>query len=197
MSVRKKVFYFATLRTFFLRNVSRKWGSFRMLTKREIFAIYLFSSGTASDSICPKGWRLPGYSGSGSYLELLKPYSNRSGNTGDLVQSDTVMQISPLSFLRSGDYGCDSGALNSRTSRGFYWSGHFYSYADSRNLRFYSTYLYPQYGDYRGLGFSLRCLAPLAKRKPSTLPALLLILYVPKVGDYQNMMLTAINYWEI
>ena len=146
-----------------------------------------FSSGTASDSICPKGWRLPGSSGDGSYNDLVQIYANRSGgnNSSDI---DTIVQISPFGFLRSGRYLYDSGSLSGRTSYGDYWSGRFYSITYSYSLIFHPTGLGPQYGDYRGLGFSLRCLARyIYNICTASLPALLLILYVPKVGDYREV----------
>ena len=115
----------------------------------------LHSSGTASDSICPKGWRLPGYSGSGSWYDLVRKYNNGTGNS---APKDTFLQISPLSFFRSGRYYYVSGALYYRTSIGDYWSGRFYSRTNSYNLDFGSTYLYPQHEFDRGYGFSLRCL---------------------------------------
>ena len=119
----------------------------------------LHSSGTASDSICPKGWRLPGNEGEKSYVEMLKLYSNRNGNTSDLTQGDTVAMLTQLAFLRSGDYNYSSGSLSNRTSYGYYWSGHYYSVTDSHLLYFGSTVLNPQSGSGRGYGFALRCLA--------------------------------------
>ena len=120
---------------------------------------YYHSSGTASDSICPKGWRLPGYSGDGSYVELLKPYSNRSGNASDLAQGDTIAQVSPLAFLRSGGYSYSGGAPTNQASYGGYWSGKPYSVTNAYYLRFASTSLSPQDNNRRGTGRSVRCLA--------------------------------------
>ena len=133
--------------------------SFSNMILRFVNIMLCYSSGTASDSICPKGWRLPGISGGGSYRELLKLYSNRTGNISGLTQGDTVAMLAQLSFLRSGSYHCASGSLSLRTSYGYYWSGHYDSIADSYYLYFYSTNLYPQNGNRRGFGFALRCLA--------------------------------------
>ena len=102
---------------------------------------------------------LPAYSGEGSYINLLQPYSNRSGNKDSLTQGDTVLLLPPLSFLRSGHYNYDSGSLGSRGSYGRYWSGRFYSRVYSYGLDFNSTNLSPQNGYNRGSGFTVRCLA--------------------------------------
>ena len=117
-----------------------------------------FPSGTASDSICPKGWRLPGYSGSGSFLELLKPYSNRTVNASGLENLDTVAQISSLTFIYSGDISYSSGGLAGFSS-GLYWSNRSYVYYGSYLLSFDSTHFTPQNGGDRGYGLTLRCLA--------------------------------------
>lgn len=57
-------------------------------------------------------------------------------------------------FPASGDYGGTS--LHDRGSYGFYWSSTWYSETDARNLRFYSTGVYPQYSYYRRYGFPVR-----------------------------------------
>ena len=148
---------------------------------------YFFSSGTASDSICPKGWRLPENSGDDSFLELLKSYSNRNGNQ-NFTNADSVVQITLLSFLRSGFYYYSTGVPTERASNGFYWSSSRDSRTNGYRLSFNSTYLRPQGGDSRGRGFALRCLARIEpKENSATLLALLLILYVPKVGDYRKI----------
>ena len=122
--------------------------------------MFLYSSGTASDSICPKGWRLPGYDGSGSWYEMLKLYSSREdGDATSLEQGDTIALFSPLTFLRSGRYNYSSGSLDLRTSVGSYWSGHYYLITNSHYLLFSSTNLSPQDGYTRGYGYTLRCLA--------------------------------------
>ena len=120
----------------------------------------LHSSGTASDSICPKGWRLPEYEKEGSYLELLKPYSNRSKDINDMVQIDTILQLTPLALLRSGRCGYDSGQPDNQYYYRFYWSSYFASAANySSSLVFNSKTIMLQNGRERGHGFSLRCLA--------------------------------------
>ena len=137
----------------FLRNCPCKIGN-----AATAGSSYGHSSDTASDSICPKGWRLPGYDGSGSYLELLKPYSNRSGNK-DFTNADTVIQLAPLSFLRAGLLDYSNGNLNYRALGGFYWSSRHNSHINGHYLYFSSPDLHPQNSSDRGYGFSVRCLA--------------------------------------
>ena len=115
------------------------------------------TSGTASDSICPKGWRLPGSSGNGSYFELLESYSNRNGKADNLIQGTTMIQLPTISALRSGEY-----AINGEISRGYggkYWSNNSSNKTNSFLLVFYSNYFAPQDALKCGYGFALRCLA--------------------------------------
>ena len=110
----------------------------------------------------------------------MQRYNNGTGNK---EPRDTILQLPPLAFLRSGDYGYSGGGLSNRTSDGYYWSDRL-----SNSLDFSSSVLRPQGGSARGYGFSLRCLARIEpKGTTATLPALLLILYVPKVGDYRGI----------
>ena len=113
----------------------------------------------APDSLCPYGWQLPANADSGSFNQLVQLYLGRSGNTGSLTQADTALLISPLSFLRSGNYNYSNGARNVRGSNGFYWSRRSRSSTYAYNLGFDSTLVYPQDGYGRGRGFALRCLA--------------------------------------
>ena len=113
------------------------------------------TTGDAPDSICPYGWRLAGYDGSGSYYDLNQKYANRSGNHN----SDSYIQMYPLSFLRSGNYRYPRSTLESLTSFGGYWSSRNYSQTNAYYLSFTASYLYPQLSNDRAYGFPLRCLA--------------------------------------
>ena len=113
----------------------------------------------APDSLCPYGWQLPAYANSGSFYQLVQLYLGRSGNKDGLTQADTALLMSPLSFLRSGDYSI-SGPLNDRGSYGHYWSRRSSSTAgQAYYLGFASTYVRPQRSLTRGTGRSVRCLA--------------------------------------
>ena len=120
------------------------------------------TTGDAPDSICPYGWKLPGYDGSGSYYDLNQKYTNKSGNHN----SNTFIQMLPLSFTRSGLYIDDTGYLGFLASRGDFWSRTPHGKSRAYLLTFYpSIYLlYPQNDDERGDGFSIRCLVALPAR---------------------------------
>ena len=134
------------------------------------------SSQTATDSICPSGWRLPTDISTTSlnannikqseFSNLLYSYgimvgNNPSGSYGNegFTNADTPLLSFPLSFLRSGYYGYNTGYLDGRGYSGYFWSSFASSGAYSRNLVFLSTYLNPQRNGYKGLGFAVRCVA--------------------------------------
>ena len=104
----------------------------------------------APDSICPKGWQLPTYSGDKSFTTLINTsYSmNNSGDPGILS--------GPLSFLRSGYFNWSVAGLYARGGYGYYWSQCSSSTATSGDLVFGSTALYTQYYDNRSFGFAVR-----------------------------------------
>ena len=120
---------------------------------------YGHSSGTASDSICPKGWRLPGNEGDESWYGLVKFYANRSGSVGAADgpdrHYDIFVQIHPLVLTHSGLYNYSHGTLDSRDFSGGYWS------SETKPSFFYfnSALLNPQRGLTLGTGRTLRCLA--------------------------------------
>ncbi|MBQ2660353.1 hypothetical protein IJF86_02980, partial [Candidatus Saccharibacteria bacterium] len=68
-------------------------------------------------------------------------------------------QRAPLSFVRGGLYNYSNGNLGYRGSLGRYWESKVYGAAYAYYLLFRSAYLSPQYYDYKGLGFSARCVA--------------------------------------
>ena len=114
-----------------------------------------WNGGLAPDSICPKGWQLPTYSGDKSFTTLINTsYSMK--NSSEESSTDSGVLSSPLSFLRSGYLYWNDAGLNARGGSGRYWSlrsaGTTYSYS----LGFGNTYLYPQSNDNRGYGFAVR-----------------------------------------
>ena len=111
------------------------------------------NSGEAVDSICPKGWRLPQKEGDKSYKNLL--IDNYSISTS----SDAALRASPLSLLRAGYYYPDSGSFSERGIDGALWVSIVYSSNGAWLLYFYDSYVLPQYGNYQGLGNSIRCVA--------------------------------------
>ena len=111
------------------------------------------TSQEATDSICPKGWRLPTSKSSGEYQALMAAY-NITSNT----DSTTRITQSPLYFHPSGSV--HSGSLRYAGNIGYYWSSTAYSSTnDAYILHFFSGYVNPSNYGYRYSGFSVRCLA--------------------------------------
>ena len=106
------------------------------------------TSAEATDSICPKGWKLP--------------TSNNSdpGSFGGLVGSlnSTTITQAPYYFNPSGNV--DSGSLRGAGILGYYWSSTATSSASyAYTLDFGSGYVDPSYDYSRYYGQSVRCLA--------------------------------------
>ena len=126
---------------------------------------------TASNSICPKGWRLPtgpdGTNGS-EYQLLLQAAHIANSDTSDPGTGSSInigftdgglnkIESSPYFFARSG-YVADT-TLYYFTGDGRYWSGSAVSSGGAFSLLYYSGALYPAFQYDRNLGRSLRCLA--------------------------------------
>ena len=110
------------------------------------------TTGDAPDSICPSGWRLARYSGSGSYNGLVQDYLSRGGSNQRATNIDTLFLNAPISYLRSGQY------LNYQSQYGSIWASRSIS-ASNCGLLLGSSELCFQGSASRGSGFSLRCLA--------------------------------------
>ena len=111
------------------------------------------TSQEATDSICPKGWRLPTSKSSGEYQALMAAY-NITSNT----DSTTRITQSPLYFHPSGNVY--SGSLRNAGSLGDYWSSTAFSSTNiAYHLYFSSGYVSPSDVSSRYYGFSVRCLA--------------------------------------
>lgn len=118
------------------------------------------SSGDATDSICPANWRLPLSSSThnetpGSFYYLLNQY----GLTSSTTSGNNNIATSPLYFVRSGDVGPNRSRPHRAGYDGGYWSGRALSSNNAYALYFYSSGVNPSNGDYRYLGFSVRCVA--------------------------------------
>ena len=102
--------------------------------------------------------QLPTYDGTKSYQNLLVEVYG--GTDGYLLDSnlDVIIQNNPISFIRSGRYYYGSGSIVDRSNESFYWGLIPVSDTYARYLYFYSTYLNPQSSNYKGNGFSFRCL---------------------------------------
>ena len=127
------------------------------------------SSGDASSSICPKGWRLPkGAPGTGT-----NEFAVVAGLTSTNIAAGTsywsslsspsftnnALTVNGVTFPAAGYVNSPNGSLSNAGSDGYYWS----STADSSNnaygLRFYSGSFYPANNYSKYHGFSVRCIA--------------------------------------
>ena len=102
------------------------------------------SSGEASSSICPKGWRLPT---NAEFSALTKSYDS------------TTAQQAPANFVLAGYY--DSSSPHVQGTRGFWWS----STAVSSGTKAYHLRLWPDFSSfftdnhYKRYGSSIRCVS--------------------------------------
>ena len=113
------------------------------------------ASPTISQSICPKGWKLPngGTNAAPSFQSLATMYSIGNNSAGS-----TKLQSTPLSFYYAGRY--ISGDLNN-TSYGYYWAASPYT-SDSdyaHALVFTSSTVDSQIRGSKYTSFSVRCVA--------------------------------------
>ena len=108
------------------------------------------SSGNASSSICPKGWRLPtGGSGSTSDFRILAYKYDRS---------TSAMMGSPVNFVLSGFR--NGGSTSDQDSRGYYWSSTAsYSSDSAYRLLLNSSDVRPQDSIPKPFGLAIRCVA--------------------------------------
>ena len=117
-------------------------------------------SGTASSSICPKGFELPTSGSSfnstpGSFYNLLNQY----GLTGSPTSGNNNIIKAPLYFVRAGHvYG--GSTLNNAGSHGYYWSSVALSSSDVYELLFHPSAVRPSTNSNRYTGFPVRCVAP-------------------------------------
>ena len=111
------------------------------------------TSGQATGSICPKGWRLPMSSGDPSFANL-----QSKGSLGSTVQN---WLNAPYYFTRTGRLWYDSNKLYNAGNYGYYWSStprsdSSYAYFLGFNS---SSYVSPAYNFGRAMGMAVRCVA--------------------------------------
>lgn len=111
------------------------------------------SSGNASGSICPSGWKLPtsNNTSSGSFGEL-----TTAENIPNSAAGWEKIKGAPYYFVRGGLVS--SGNLDGAGSRGRYWSSTAYDGAQAYVLYFDSSRVSPSSNSNRYGGFSIRCL---------------------------------------
>ena len=117
------------------------------------------ASGTkATNSICPKDWRLPVATSPREFGNLLYAYDAVTSNSGGYATNGlNIMRSTPLFFVRSGYV--NGGSLSNRASHGDYWSSQAYSSTLAYYLDFDSSDIYSANGGGRYYGFSVRCVA--------------------------------------
>ena len=104
----------------------------------------------AAYSICPKGWRLP-IGGSGNTNERWGLYSK--------YPSFAAMTSSPVNINLGGIYGTGLGDVGTRA---IYWTATNYDNGGldrADNLTLENGNVYYEPASYKGLGFSVRCVA--------------------------------------
>ena len=115
---------------------------------------YAMTSGNASYSICPKGWRLPTGGSSGELNNLITTqYGISSSGAGS-----AALRSAPLSFILGGHYNY-SGGVNGQGSYGSYWSSAANSSNGAYSLDFNSSNVSPTDSNYKASGGSVRCVA--------------------------------------
>ena len=105
---------------------------------------YEITSGNATSSICPTGWRLP------TSTEFNTMY-NQYGSGRNLRATGAGQPAFVLSGFRSGSSTYDQG------SYGYYWSSTAYSSFNAYRLYLNSSGVYPRDYISKYYGFSVRC----------------------------------------
>ena len=117
------------------------------------------TSGNATDSICPKGWKLPDDVGTKSFVNLL--FTTYGLQDNDAASAIKIL-AAPLNFVRSGYYNYPQvqARVRTRGSNGYWWSNTATNALNVRNLgTSEKPFLSPQSDDHRGDGLSVRCVA--------------------------------------
>ena len=117
------------------------------------------TGGNATNSICPKGWRLPD-TRTYEFSKMLYAYDvtkDATNGAGFATGGYNKLVSSPLWFVRSGSVS--NGSLNNSANFGSYWSSAVGSGSIAFVLDFYSGNVYPARNGYRNLGLSVRCVA--------------------------------------
>ncbi|MBQ6127373.1 hypothetical protein IJI69_01620, partial [Candidatus Saccharibacteria bacterium] len=116
--------------------------------------------------ICPKGWQLPRYTGSGSWMTLIRDtyhvistQGDQSTVSGGNTAANNTLHGFPFSLPYSGGVNRESGSTVDRGTSGYFWSAAPSSSTGSRDLDFSGTYVWPEDSYYRTDGFSVRCVA--------------------------------------
>ncbi len=119
------------------------------------------SSGNASSSICPKGWRLPTGGNSGEFQALYNKWTTATWGANGGVNGRWFGGANTASggaFFPAAGVIIDPG-LNYSSLGGDYWSSTASNSGRASSLFFTSSGANPAYGDDRYIGNSIRCIA--------------------------------------
>lgn len=112
------------------------------------------SSGNATNSICPKGWRLPTGGSSGEFQALATAY----GGTGSAGAQ--ALQAKPVpGFTLGGFIWNDGDGFGNKGSSGRYWSSTASNANYAYSLSFNSSGVYPANNYSKYSGYSVRCVS--------------------------------------
>ena len=118
--------------------------------------ITTLTTGEASASICPKGWRLPASGNTKSFTGLFAAYGNGSSNT----PAAASMIAAPLNFTRAGYYRNNSTqSPSSRGTSGRYWTSYTTQASNAAYMSLTSSAVNSAQSGSRGLGHNIRCVA--------------------------------------
>ena len=129
-----------------------------------------------TDSICPKGWKLPanGASTNTSWGNLITTNSRyvTSTTTDDVITyaltapasdgpTSTSMRLLPLSIPFTGYYAWQAASLHGRGEDGLFWSStsHSSNQTNAWRLHFQGNFVSPQNNRDKVGGFTIRCVA--------------------------------------
>ena len=120
-----------------------------------------------SNSICPKGWRLPNASQTDNVnnefgrmfykAEITAKVSAGNDSVGYATGGFNKLRSNPYYFVRSGHIS--GSTLDHPGVYGYYWSSTVSSSTDAYRLTFNGTDVYPARNGYRYFGWSVRCVA--------------------------------------
>ncbi|MBQ9016693.1 InlB B-repeat-containing protein, partial [Candidatus Saccharibacteria bacterium] len=142
------------------------------------------SSGSSTRDICPKGWRLPKVTDGGTtvtsgsaaeFTTLAKSYNSSASWTNASTAYNYYTTDSDIhtgihngtaangnnyaGFSYSGRWDGTNTGASSLGSVGYYWSSSVHYALFGYSLYFGSSIVYPQYHDYKYLGYAVRCIA--------------------------------------
>ena len=132
------------------------------------------SSGNTTQSICPKGWRLPTSGDGNGTTGVTTTGSTTNVNNGDFKQLDIAFggtgannQAGGRANWVNNTYGFnaalighfDGTAAYSGGSAGLWWSSSVISSTNAYHLHLNTSVMSPQYGSRKGYSFALRCVA--------------------------------------